>query len=191
VIAQFALPPYVEGQIADRLTEHGGEADVSISAFPAVRLLFDEGTSFQLRARALNLDITRPPTGVLEKLDGFGSVDMDISASSAGPISVRRFALARDGPDPYRLRLLASVSLPDLARFGAGQLGGALAALFAGGIASQSLPKDLQKPLVIDQDVRFTSDGGRLVVVSGEGTVGGVPTEPVIELITQAIVLRL
>jgi hypothetical protein len=35
------------------------------------------------------------------------------------------------------------------------------------------------------------SDDGRIVVVSGGGTVAGIPTGPLAELITSAIVIQL
>ena len=39
--------------------------------------------------------------------------------------------------------------------------------------------------------MELRSDGGRVVVVSGGGTVAGFPTGPLAELITSAIVVRL
>ena len=39
--------------------------------------------------------------------------------------------------------------------------------------------------------MELTTDGGRVEVVSGGGNVGGVPTGPLAELITSAVVVRL
>jgi hypothetical protein len=38
--------------------------------------------------------------------------------------------------------------------------------------------------------MELRSDGGRIVVVSGGGTVAGMPTGPLAELITSAVALR-
>ena len=43
----------------------------------------------------------------------------------------------------------------------------------------------------IDFDMQLLNDDGRLRVVSGGGTVGGVPTGPLAELITNAVVIQL
>ena len=37
----------------------------------------------------------------------------------------------------------------------------------------------------------MTSDGGRIEVIDGGGTVAGLPTGPLAELITSAIVIQL
>src|SRR3954454_6032053 len=50
VILQFALPPFAEHRVENRLTEHGGKADVSLSAFPALRLLFGSGKDLSVDA---------------------------------------------------------------------------------------------------------------------------------------------
>jgi hypothetical protein len=39
--------------------------------------------------------------------------------------------------------------------------------------------------------MELTSEDGRIQVVSGGGTVAGVPTGPLAELITSAVVIRL
>jgi hypothetical protein len=42
----------------------------------------------------------------------------------------------------------------------------------------------------INLDMRLTNDGGRLVVVSGTGSIAGIPTGPLAQLITSAIAIR-
>ena len=39
--------------------------------------------------------------------------------------------------------------------------------------------------------MRLTDDYGRLVVVSGSGSIAGIPTGPLAELVTAAIAVRL
>ncbi|MET0128585.1 MAG: hypothetical protein ABW249_08345, partial [Solirubrobacterales bacterium] len=43
----------------------------------------------------------------------------------------------------------------------------------------------------IDLEMQLTSDDGRVLVTSGDGTVGGLPAGPLAELLTAAIVVRL
>jgi hypothetical protein len=43
VASQLLVPGLAERGVEDRLTEDGSTASVSLSAFPAVRLLFDDG----------------------------------------------------------------------------------------------------------------------------------------------------
>src|SRR3954454_20014510 len=76
VILQFALPPYAEHRVEQRLTEHGGNADVSLSAFPAVRLLFKSGGDLSVDATGLSVDLTPGQKDVFIQLDDFTNVDI-------------------------------------------------------------------------------------------------------------------
>ena len=58
-----------------------------------------------------------------------------------------------------------------------------------GFLANQALGANAEIPIQLDMGL--TSDGGRIVVVSGGGTVAGYPTGPLAELITSAIAVRL
>ena len=50
---------------------------------------------------------------------------------------------------------------------------------------------DTNFDLPIDLDMQLTSDDGRVQVVSGGGNVAGLPTGPLAELLTNAIVVQL
>lgn len=69
VASQIALPRLAERGVEDRLTEGGGVATVSVSAWPAVRLLFDDGARFEVRGSGLDLDVPEERIGILSKLD--------------------------------------------------------------------------------------------------------------------------
>ena len=47
------------------------------------------------------------------------------------------------------------------------------------------------QPIPVALDVELESERGRVVIVSGGGTVAGYPTGPLAELITSAVVVRL
>jgi hypothetical protein len=190
VASQFALPPIAEDRAADRLTDAGGSADVSISALPAVRLLFGDGDRIEVRGRGLTLPATAEQTGALDALNGFTHVDIRLHDTKIGPVTLRDFALRRDGSLPYALRAAASTSPADLADFGAGQLG-PLAGFAIRFGTSEALGAAAQRPIPIDLNMRLADEGGRLVVVSGSGSIAGVPTGPLAELVTAAIAVRL
>ena len=187
-VSQLVIPPLAEHRVEDRLTDGGGNADVSLSAFPAARLLFDDGEELSVSGGGLDLALEQQDD-VFEKLDGFDRVDVSLTEFQAGPFAVASFDLTRPAPSaPYRLVSSSRATPGALAEYGASQLG------FAGGpllrfLAEQALGG--KRPVPIELDMELRSDGGRVVVVSGGGTVAGIPTGPFAELITSAIVVRL
>jgi hypothetical protein len=187
IASQLAVPPLAERQIENRLTDGGGSASAHVSAFPAARLLFDDGDDITVSGSDLSLEIGQE-TDVMGRLDGFDSVDVRLSDSLAGPFRLRECDLARpDSGADYSFNCRGSTTPGDLAGFGADQLGligGPLLDLFTG----QALG---HRPIPFDLRMGFQSDDGRIVVVSGGGTVAGYPAGPLAELITATIVVRL
>jgi hypothetical protein len=185
-VSQLVLPQIAENDVEDRLTEGGGQAQVSVSSVPAARLFFDDGERFEVRASGLDLDLDQR-TKVLDRLDGFGEVDVAIDDFIAGPLEIDSFELTRDGSGPYRLVSSSRASAAALVDFGADELGLPGGGIL-GGLAGQALGN---RKLPLDLDMELTSDGGTIEVVSGGGTVAGIPTGPLGEVITEAIVARL
>lgn len=188
VATQLFLPALGEGAIEDRLTESGGVAEVSLSATPAVRLLWGDGDRIAISGSGLDLELATDDQVVLDDLDRFGEVEVVISDSEAGPFRIDSFVLQRDGDGPYSLDSHSTTSAADLARFGAesaelpgsGVIG---AILNLTGVGGQDLPVDL--------DMTLESDDGRIRVTAGGGEIAGVPTGPLAELLTTAIIVRL
>lgn len=184
--SQLLIPSLAGRQVADRLTERGGEATVAVSAFPALRLLFDDGARLEIDARRLHLELD----GGLEafdRLDGFGRVAIAIDDFAAGPFALGAFTLDRRGAAPYRLTARGVAAPADVVDFGADRLdlpGGAL----LGGLAGQALGRT---PVPFTLDMELSSEDGRVAVRSGGGTVAGIPTGPLAQLIAGAIVARL
>jgi hypothetical protein len=187
-VSQLVVPPVAEHRIEDRLTDGGGTADVSLQAFPAARLLFGDGTKLSVTGSGLDLGL-RQQGNVFDKLDGFDRVDVSLTEFRAGPFAVANFDLTRPAPSaPYHLVSSSRTRPGDLAQYGAAQLGlpgGPLLRFFA----DQALGGNRPVPINVDMELR--SDGGRVVVVSGGGTIAGYPTGPLAELITSAIAVRL
>lgn len=187
VAGQLFLPGIGERAIADRLTENGGSADVSLGALPAARLLWGDGDHLKVSGTGLDLDL-EADEAVLDDLDRFGEVRVLIADSDVGPFRVESFALTRDGPGPYTLVSRSTASASRVAAYGAQRLdlpGAGLLGTIVDltGLGATDLP--------IDLDLRFVSDDGRIRVTEGGGTVAGIPMGPLAELITAAIVIQL
>ena len=188
VLTQLFLPGIGAGAIEDRLTDGGGVADVSLGATPAARLLWGDGDRITIAATGLDLDLDAEDPEVFKNLDRFGEVEIVVSDSRAGPVDIDTFVLTRDGDEAYALASRGATSVADLAEFfaddaalpGADILGGIIGATGVGGT-----------DVDVELDMRLESDGGRIQVVEGGGEIAGIPTGPLAELITQAILVRL
>jgi hypothetical protein len=188
VVSQLVIPPLAEHRIEDRLTDGGGAAEVSLEAFPAARLLFGDGRRLSVSGSGLDLALQQQ-ANVFDSLDGFDQVDVGLTEFHAGPFAVANFDLTRPAPSaPYHLVSSSRATPGDLAEFGASQLG-LLGGPLLRFLAEQALGG--KRPIPIELDMQLRSDGGRIVVVSGGGSVAGFPTGPLAELITATIVVRL
>jgi hypothetical protein len=82
----------------------------------------------------------------------------------------------------------ANVTLADLARYGASQVDSRLGFLL--GVLAQGSVPGAGRELNIDANMGVASDGGSVKVVSGDATVEGVPVTPVVQLLVQAISVK-
>lgn len=188
VVSQLILPGIGEGAIEERLTENGGIAEVSLGAVPAARLLWGSGNELAISATGLSLALDERNPEVLEDLDRFGEVEIAIADSHAGPIELESFALTRSGDEPYALVSRGTTSAADLGEFfaannnvpGSGLIGDVIGAT---GVGGADLPLEL--------DMRLEAGDGSIRVTEGGGEIAGVPTGPLAELLTNAIVERL
>lgn len=186
VATQLILPGVAERQTENRLTANGGFADVSVSAFPALRLLFNDGSRLEVEGTGLHIEIDGR-TEVFDRLDGFETVDVTIDEFTTGPFAIESFTLTRESPAPYRLRSRGSASPAQVVDYGLDRLGlpgGALlGGLAASAVGNRALPFSL--------DMELESSDGEISVVSGGGSVAGIPAGPLAQVITAAIVQRL
>jgi hypothetical protein len=186
VLTQLLLPPFLEERVANRVTEDGGSAEVSLSAFPAVRLLWGDGKRFEVRGRGLRFVPGRGEQ-VFSRLDGFEEVRVEVSGLEVEGVDASRFTLTRlrEG-DPYRLSMRGQVSgreaIEIIGSEAAGPLGG-----IAGGLAGSALPgAGTELPLTVDADL--ASREGRAEVVRTDATVAGLPAGPIAQLVVDAVV---
>src|SRR5581483_6516158 len=87
VVAQIVLPRVAASRISSRVGRYGHVQHVSVSAFPAIELLWGDADSVQVKAGALNL---APGQAVSVLREGAGVSRIDVSASS---VHVGKFAL--------------------------------------------------------------------------------------------------
>jgi hypothetical protein len=188
--SQFVLPLIAEGQVEDRLEDGGGSASAEIDAFPALRLLFDDGDRLEARGEGLRLDVTRRQR-VLERLDGFDEVDVELVDFSVGPFDLDGFVMTRrEGESSYRTAFSGEASPREVAGFLGAQAGGALGGLL-GDLAAGTLPGGGDTPLPVRLTARVESRDGRVDVTSTSGSVAGVPAGPFAQLVIEMVVRRL
>jgi hypothetical protein len=189
-ISQLVIPPIAENRVEDRLTAAGGSADVSMSAFPAARLLFGDGSHLTVTGSGLNLTAESESGDVFSKLDGYDRVEVSLESFRAGPFEMGGFDLTRPAPAaPYHLVARGRTTPTDLASYGASKLGipgGSLLSYLGNQVLGRS-----NEFIPIRLDMNLESDGGRIVVTGGTGTIAGLPTGPLAELITSVVAPKL
>jgi hypothetical protein len=189
VASQLALPPIAEHKVESRLERDGGSAHAEVRAFPALRLLFGDGDSLDVRGRGVSLEV-RGSGADLGRLDGFDEVNVRVTEAAAGPLDVRSLSLSRaEGQDRYELKSGAETSPRELAGFLGSQAGGALGGLF-GDLAAGTLPGggDTRVPLRLTAHVE--SRNGQPAVTGAQGSVAGIPAGPLAELVVGALLTR-
>jgi hypothetical protein len=186
VLSQLLLPLYLEGRAEDRLTDSGGRADVNLKALPALTLLADSGSEARVRGSGLSLDLNGSGEKPLDKLDGFGRVDVDLEASTAGPFHVSDLSMERGSrDDPYTTSLEATVTGRELATYTGERLAGPLGD-FLGGLAAGAVPFS-NTPIPVRVEATIESDDGRPRVASVTGSIAGLPAGPLLEAIAEAV----
>jgi len=184
VATHFLLPPYLEGRVEDRLEEHGGNADVELSAVPAIRLLAGHGDRLEIAGSGLEVDFDDPDEDAFDRLNKFDEVDIDLADVEADPFQVDTFRLEGLGDNHYRIETDASATLQDLGRI-AGERFGPLGGLI-GSIVGGSAPFSAA-PVPIELDGELVAEDGDVEMVSGDARVAKIPAGPLARLVTNAI----
>jgi hypothetical protein len=187
---QLLVPSYLERRAENRLTEGGGEVKVDIDALPALRLLFNRGERIEVRGKGLDIPLESERGAVFDDLDRFAEADVRLDRLTAGPLRIARFSLTRPDHDvPYSLAVSATVTAADLADYAGRQVGGTFGG-FLGRFGSSALPGS-NAPIPVELDAEVESDDGLAVVESVDGTVAGVPADPLVAALASAIAKRL
>jgi hypothetical protein len=183
---QLAIPHIAARRIARQLVEGGGEAEVVVKAFPALRLLWRGGDRLRVDGSQLEIGMSKEGGG-LSSLDGFYEVSIHLAEFRTGPFEIRYFQLSRRGPGPYVMRSVATTSGAGLIDYGAAT--GIVGAPLLASLARQAPLGDRRFP--IEVEVELASAEGLLTVVSGTGTIAGYPAGPIASAIAAAVARRL
>ncbi|MDQ3934074.1 MAG: hypothetical protein M3340_05520 [Actinomycetota bacterium] len=189
VASQLLVPAYLERRAENRLTEHGGEAKVDIDALPALRLLFNDGKRIRVSGERLDIPLEGERGKVFDDLDRFADAHVRLDQLTAGPLRIKRFTLTRAGHErPYNLAVSATVTAAELGEY-AGQQFGPLAG-FLGRLGTALLPASTA-PIPVELDASLVSDDGLAIVETVDGTVAGIPADPLVAALASAIAKRL
>ena len=191
VAQQLVLPPLLESEGAKRLERNGGEVSVSLSAFPALRLLASDGESIKIEGGGLEIDLSEEPVDAFERLDGFDEVSVELADTQAGPLELDSFELRRGrDDDAYSLRVSGETPPRELARYMGRQAAGPLGGVLGGIVADTVLPaSDAPVPLRLEAEVR--SENGRAEADEASASLAGIPAGPLAEIVADAVVRRL
>jgi hypothetical protein len=106
VVAQFVLPGIAEDRVRDDLNDHGVVREVSVSSFPAVKLLW--GSADEVTAEMESFEVTEQELADLaEDGEGAGEVELRTERGRIGRAPFGEAVLRQDGED-LRATLLLS-----------------------------------------------------------------------------------
>lgn len=184
LLSQLLVPRYVESRIADRLTEHGGTAQVEVSAFPALRLLFGGG-KLEIEAQRLSVDLEPGRRDVFGQLERFSAVDIEISQSRAGPFAIAGFSVRRTAEHAYTVTVAGDGAAGDVARYAGDRLGGGFGGALAG-LAAAALGAPA-RPIPFDARMAVDIVAGKPRAREVTGQVGGFPAGALAQVVANAL----
>jgi hypothetical protein len=110
VLAQLLLPGIAADQLRERLAHNGKVQYVSVSAFPAIELLWHDADKVVVRMASYRSG-TAKLSSLLDQAAGVGTVDATATILTAGLLTVHNAALSKRGNE---LTASASVAEADL-----------------------------------------------------------------------------
>jgi hypothetical protein len=186
VTSQLVIPRFAENKVADRVTEHGGQADVQLAAFPALRLLFGHGGKLDMTASGLSVDLEADQRDVFDQLDDFGDVEIDIRDSRAGPFKVDGFRVRKTGDRTYAVAIAGDGTAGAVARYAGGRLGGGFGQALAG-LAASALG-GFDQPIPFDATMQIvTQDDATPAARNVQGQVAGLPAGALAQVVANAL----
>ncbi|MFZ0385848.1 MAG: hypothetical protein WAL22_09300 [Solirubrobacteraceae bacterium] len=168
-VAQLLLPGIAAHRIRSQLRPYGQVQSVSVSAFPAVELLWHHADSVTVRLSSFHAD-TSGLAGRLEQLSDVGTLHADVARVAVGLLTVRDARLVKHGSS-----LVATARVMDA------DLRGVLPVLQtvtpiaspAGQLILRGTANVLGAPVSVDFSVRVS---GGAIVVAPEVPFGGAVT---------------
>jgi hypothetical protein len=95
-LAQLVLPRIAASTISSRVRRYGAVQSVSVTAWPAVKLLWGDADSVTVTARDLRLN-PQQAAGLVWQGRGAGSVEMTAAHVQLGPLRLSRVSLRKRG----------------------------------------------------------------------------------------------
>ena len=145
-LAQIFLPGIAASRISSRLKHYGSVQSVSVSAWPALKLLW--GSADSVKVRALNLRVTPAQTAkLLWEGRGLSSIEMSATRAQEGPLRLRDVRLRKRGSALSAQALVtqadASAALPPgMSVSLLGSEGGSVKVRASGGLFGVGAPVD-------------------------------------------------
>jgi LmeA-like phospholipid-binding len=96
VVAQIVLPRVAASRIRSRVGRYGQVQSASVSAWPAVKLLWGDADSVRVRASGLKLS-PKQAAALLWEGRGVGQMDIDATSVKVGPLAVAGAHLRKRG----------------------------------------------------------------------------------------------
>ncbi len=110
VLGQLLLPGIAADQLRDRLSQNGKVESVSVSAFPAIELLWHDADKVVVRMASYRSSSGKL-SSLLDEATGVGTLDATAAVLTAGLLTVHNATLSKRG---NRLTASASVAEADL-----------------------------------------------------------------------------
>ncbi len=96
-LAQALLPGIAADRISSKLGRYGKVERVSVSAWPAVKLLWGDADSVHVRARALTISPARVAS-LLAEADGAARMDVSVREATLDSVALQDAMLRKRGP---------------------------------------------------------------------------------------------
>jgi hypothetical protein len=168
LLAQLLLPRIAESRIRSRLDPYGQVHSVSVSAWPAIELLWGDADSVHVKAGPLALSTTRAAS-LLHEAKGFSEISLKASSVRLGKLRLTAATLQKHGD-----RLTASAFATEAAVKAALPAGVTLQLLGSEGGKVKVRATGALFGLGASLDAVAEASGGRIVVHPSGLLLGGV-----------------
>jgi hypothetical protein len=188
VLAQLLLPGIVAGRIASRLRRYGTVQSVHVGAWPAVKLLWGQADSVDVRAGSLAIGSASRAAGLLAEAQGAQSIQLSAASVRLGRLQMSDASLRKQGSALTAQALMSAAAVtaalpPGVTLRLLGSSGGSVRVLAGGGLFGVGVSVEaLAAPsagVLVAHPVGLLLEGFRLTLFSDPRVqVQGVGAEP-------------
>jgi hypothetical protein len=109
-LAQLLLPKLAAGRISSRVGRYGKVTSVHVSAWPAVKLLWHDADSVDVRASQLSVSPSQTAE-LLDEAKGVGDLDLRAESAREGPLPVSDVRLQKRGDELHAVAFASSADV--------------------------------------------------------------------------------